>query len=342
MITFREDKNSSKNYKQQYLNGFEHIISEREKQAEIIRDNYAKQIFDEPEKYRNALKNMLGWPLTEGKSEVPPQVKAEKLAEEDGCCIYRMQFEIIDGLQMTGLFFKLAGEEKKPLVIVQHGGLGTPELISGFYGSTTNYNDMLKRTINQGVHAFAPQLLLWDNECYDVKFDRKAIDARLKRIGSSVAAIEIYGITRILDYFENQSYVSSFGMIGMSYGGFYTLYTIAADTRIKAAISCSFFNKRDKYPWSDWVWKNSAELFDDSEIACLSYPRRLFVAIGTRDELFDNSYGAEAFEKIQKICDNAHVNTDWIRFMEFDGIHEFFKDDEPIEKLANELKAISL
>lgn len=340
MITFREDKNSSTKYKQQYLDGFERIISEKEKQAEIHRHNYIKQIFDEPEKYRKAFKSMLGWPLTEEKSNNLPLVKIEKLAEDANCCIYRMQFEILTGLQMTGLFFKASGDEKKPLVIVQHGGLGTPELISGFYGSTVNYNDILQRTINQGVHAFAPQLLLWDNDCYNVKFDRKAIDARLKRIGSSVAAIEIYGITRILDYFENQSYVSSFGMIGMSYGGFYTLYTAAADTRIKSAISCSFFNKRDKYPWSDWIWQNSAEFFDDSEVACLVYPRKLCLEIGTRDELFDCNYGIEAFNELKDLC--CSIRTDWLDFIEFDGIHEFCKNDEPIKALVNELKAISL
>lgn len=43
------------------------------------------------------------------------------------------------------------------------------------------------------------------------------------------------------------------GMVGLSYVGFYTLYIAALDTRIKAAVSCSFFNDRDRYPWSDLV-----------------------------------------------------------------------------------------
>lgn len=110
---------------------------------------------------------------------------------------------------MTGLFFKVDGEEKKPLVIAQHGGQGTPELISGVYGKTDIYNDMLQRIRENGVHVFAPQLLLWSDD-YNVEFDRKAIDARLKRVGSSITAVEIYRIIRILDYFEAQKYVSAF------------------------------------------------------------------------------------------------------------------------------------
>lgn len=51
---------------------------------------------------------------------------SEKLSTEDGYSLFRMQFEILEGLKMTGLFFKADGDERKPLVIVQHGGLGTP------------------------------------------------------------------------------------------------------------------------------------------------------------------------------------------------------------------------
>lgn len=246
-----------------------------------------------------------------------------------------MQFEIMDGLKMTGLFFRVEGDEKRPLVIVQHGGGGTPERISRVYESTSNYNDMLHRVIGHKVHAFAPQLLLW-NEEYNVKYDRKEIDAQLKRVGSSITAIEIFAITRILDYFETQKYVSDFGMVGLSYGGFYTLYTTAVDTRIKSSISCSFFNKRDVIGWSDWTWFKSAEKFDDAEIACLIYPRKLCIEIGNKDELFDYKYGVESIEKVKKICEK--VGMDWMNFIVFDGNHEFCKDDKPIENLVNDIK----
>ena len=279
---------------------------------------------------------MLGWPLTDDTNYDLPEIVSEKLSEEDGYSVYRMQFEILEGLKMTGLFFKADGAGALPLVIVQHGGLGTPELISGIYGSTANYNDMLQRVRENGVHVFAPQLLLW-SESYDVEFDRKVIDARLKMVGSSITAIEIFGIQRILDYFERESYVSSFGMVGLSYGGFYTLYTTAIDTRIKSAISCSFFNKRDTVGWSDWTWFDSAAKFDDAEIASLVYPRKLHIAIGQNDELFDCKYGEESFEKLKQICKD--VGTEWVSFDMFDGTHEFFKYDEPIKKLVSDIKA---
>lgn len=334
-MKYREDKEMAKKYKYNYVKGLNCIIEERQRQAESIRKENTKDIFNDQEKYRDDFRKMLGWPLVEHKKNDFPDVVSEKLSKEDGYCVYRMQFEILEGLKMTGLLFKADGEEKKPLVVVQHGMLGTPELISGVYGTTSNYNDMLHRIRKNNVHVFAPQLLLW-HEDYNVEYDRKTIDARLKRVGSSITAVEIYGIIRILDYFEVQKYVSSFGMVGLSYGGFYTLYTAAIDTRIKAAISCSFFNKRDIVTYSDWTWFKSAEKFDDAEIACLVYPRNLYIDIGNQDELFNYKYSEEAFERLKEICEN--VGIEWVELMVFDGVHEFYTDDAPIRNLVNILK----
>ena len=337
-MKYREKKDLTIEYKKDYVDGLEQIIGKRQKIAEKIRDAYAKNIFSDQKKYRNELKKMLGWPLYMYYGpDTPPKVKSELLSKEKDYEIYRMKFEILEGLYMTGLFFKQNGEEEKPLVIVQHGGLGTPEFISGMYGDTVNYNDMLHRVRKNDVHVFAPQLLIWSNE-YGVEFNRQDIDSRLKRVGSSITAIEVFGITRILDYFEKKEYISSFGMVGLSYGGFYTLFTAAIDTRIKSAISCSYFNKRDAVGWSDWVWFESAEKFDDAEVTCLVYPRKLYIEIGDRDELFDYRYGIESFGKLEKLCEK--VGTEWVEFKVFDGTHEFCLEDEPIEKLIADIKNV--
>jgi dienelactone hydrolase len=258
------------------------------------------------------------------------------LSEEENFTLYRAELEILEGVRLSGLFFKMKGEGKKPLVIVQHGKSGTPEIMSGLLGSTWNYNDMLMRVAQNDVHVFAPQLLLWDAAQYGAPFDRITLDAALKRTGSSVAAIELYEISGIIDYFEKQDYVSSFGMVGLSYGGFYTLYATALDTRIKSAISCSFFASRDACSWSDWVWQDSANRFDDAEVACLVYPRRLCLEMGTRDELFRSEYSEESFERIKAYCKDARI--DWCDLILFDGKHEFCLDDAPIERLINDLK----
>ena len=335
MIDYREEIENSKEVKERYLDGIESLILKRQKDAAKKRGEYAKEIFRDPERYRRDFVEMLGWPLTDRGGEPIIDPKSEKLADYDGYSIYRMSFEILDGVMMSGLYYEHSGDDVRPLVIVQHGGRGTPEAISGFYGSTTNYNHMLERVLVRGADVFAPQLLLWNQETYNLQFDRIAIDSRLKRVGSSITAIELYGIMRILDYFEAKPTVSSFGMVGLSYGGFYTLFLSAIDTRIKSAICCAFFNTRDAYPWSDWTWLRSAELFDDPEIACLVYPRKLCLEIGNVDLTFNYASGIESYAKLKELC--KPVGTDWLTLISFDGNHEFCNDDAPIDALISHL-----
>lgn len=334
-MNYFEDKETSKRYKENYVDGLKQIISKRKKDIEEKRNAQINNFMDNREYYRKELKNYLGWPLNEEQDKIAPKATFEKLSEEDGYCIYRVQFEILDGLMLSGLFFKVVSDEKRPLVIVQHGREGTPELISGFYGNTANYNNMLDRVIKHKVHAFAPQLLLWSQKEYDLEYDRTSIDAILKNIGSSITAIEIYGITKVLDYFENQSYVSNFGMIGLSYGGFYTLLTSAIDERVLSAISCSYFGGGENPGFPDWKWFRFAEKFTDAQVACLTYPRKMCLQMGNNDELFDYKYSEQTFEIIKKIC--HIVGTDWIRLVIFDGVHEFCMFDDPIERLINDI-----
>ena len=69
------------------------------------------------------------------------------------------------------------------------------------------------------------------------------------------------------------------GMIGLSYGGFYTLFAAALDVRIGAAVSSCFFNNRKMYDFVDWVWFNAANQFMDAEVGALVCPRPLYVEV---------------------------------------------------------------
>ena len=108
----------------------------------------------------------------------------------------------------------------------------------------------------------------------------------------------------------------------------------AAKTASKAFCS-SFFNTRDQISWNDWTWFNSAGKFDDAEIACLVYPRKLCIEIGTKDQMFDVAYGIKSYEKVLELCKD--VGTDWLSFIAFEGTHEFFKDDAPIKALIEDI-----
>ena len=150
-MNYREKTEQSKNFKENYIESLNAVIKRRTHECAVKRNEYAKAIFNNQEKYREELKKMLGWPLVDYETKGMPEVVSEKLSEEDGYTVYRMQVEILEGLKLTGLFFLVNGEEQRPLVIVQHGGWGTPELISGVYGGTANYNDMLQRVLMKTI-----------------------------------------------------------------------------------------------------------------------------------------------------------------------------------------------
>ncbi len=178
-MNYREEWDESKPYKKKYVDGIEELIQKRQNFLKEQRKEKSKDIFIRQEEYRESFKKMLGWPLCEQTTGDVCVSFEQKLSDEDGYSVYRMSFMILDGLTVTGLLFRQAGEGKKPMVIVQHGGAGTPEVMSSVYGNTFNYNDVTMRVVAQGVHVFAPQLLLWKNE-YGVSYDRVRTDARLK------------------------------------------------------------------------------------------------------------------------------------------------------------------
>lgn len=309
-----------------------------QQKAEKDRTEHCKDILSDVEKYRTEFLNILGYPLNKPIDHSSPFVRQEFIGEDDECKIYRCQVEVFKDFWFYGILFVSDETEKRPLVISQHGGLGSPELCSSFEDSS-NYNNMTRRILEKGVNVFAPQLLLWRTEgTNEPKYDRKGLDGALRQVGSSITALEVYSIIKTIDYLVTKPYIDEqkIGMAGLSYGGYYTLYTAAADKRIKSALSCSHFNRRDVYHGSDYTWENTCKKMLDAEIALLIRPRKLQILVGDNDDLFNPEFAKEEYNRIKAYDKNAD---EWVSFNIFSGVHEFYPhDDKPIIKLINDLK----
>lgn len=337
-MNYSESEKTANKYREDYLLSVNRMICKRRKELSDKRELLNRQIIENSEKSRKGLIDMLGWPLTED-VRAPLSVKEEFIAKENGVSILRVQFEIFKDFYWYGVLFKNT-DAGRPLVIAQHGGLGTPELCSGMLdGGSANYNDMTERILDRGVHVFAPQMLLWDKETYGIKYDRAKTDAELKQVGGSISALEIYCLRCCISYFEKVDYVErgKIGMAGMSYGGFYALYASAVDTRIKSVISGSFFNDRYKYSWVDWTWFNSGEKFGDAEVALLIYPRKLRISVGTNDDVFNIESARKERKRLMDICERNGIDTDWVSFTEAEAAHEFCTTDKDIDDFIAEL-----
>lgn len=334
-------------FRRDYINSIEALLDKRSRQAADRRTERMAHIIAAPDEERATLARLLGWPLTEPREAVR-SVRRHLVAEDDGYRIYRMQFEIFENYFFYGILFLRDEETPRPLVIAQHGGQGTPESCSDMLGGSNNYRNMTRRLLAGDVNVFAPQLLLWNNarflcrpqdEGLHMDAIRRPLDQRLKQVGTSIAALEIYSISCVLDYLEAQPFVDRdrLGMCGLSYGGFYALFCAALDTRLRSTLSAAFFNDRRRYAWSDFVWDGSAELFFDSEVALLTYPRKLHIEVGADDPLFSSASSATEYARLHDFCAGS-IGTDWLTYRAFEGRHEFPPDDGPIEALIRDLK----
>ena len=181
---YKEKRDAGNRYRAEQLRQIESLIVKKRKladrqRAEYFRcdfssvDNYVSSV----EQYRADLIHMLGWPLNGYDERMPvPDAGIEYVSEDSLGRIFRLNIEVMEDVTAYGILFLPHTAPPYPLILSQHGGWGTPELCSDFFGSD-NYHDMTRRVLRKGAAVFAPQLLLWKEE-FGPEFDRVHIDVR--------------------------------------------------------------------------------------------------------------------------------------------------------------------
>ena len=343
MKLYTEAPDMGNSYREIFLQQVETYLDREYRDAEKRRSVFFKPDLTSIDAYETSLiplrqqyREMLGWPLTEASLSKIPRVRQQQTAIDDLGKITRLWIEVLPGVELYGILFLPTNKEPVPLVISQHGGLGTPELCSNFFGSA-NYNDMTRRVLRHGIGVFAPQLFRWD-ESYGRRPDHVNLDQQFKQLGGSLAALEIKMLQRALDYLVERKEIDGnrIGMIGLSYGGFHTLYGTAVETRIKVAVSSCFINDRRRYGRGDWGWKNAANQFFDAEVAGLICPRYLYLEVGKHDELLDVSSARPVAQQVLQIYQKLGISERCV-YHEHPGVHELDKEDGGINFLVAHL-----
>ena len=333
---YSEEPNISDDYRKCYIDGVNDFIKRQYDKAEKQRNDFlnANELANNMDKFRNEYKQMLGF------DKIPKSNKEAKsafVASDDICDIYRLTVYPVEEVPFYCLLLVPHNASDAPLFIAQHGGGGTPELCCDIYGKN-NYNHLARRALKRGAVVLAPQLMLWSSKesetmrAHKIPHDRRAFDNVFKSFGFSMTALEIAGIMKGIDYACGLPYVDSDKIImaGISYGGYFTLYTMAADTRIKAGYVAAAFNDRSVYNWSDWCYKNSAMKFHDAEVAALCIPRKLCITVGQQDKIFDYKSAVREVEKARNYfkalgCEQKFLFDLW------DGGHTIPDNDDAYE-----------
>jgi dienelactone hydrolase len=329
----------------QYKNGFDNYIKRLTEEAYGKRDAAmpTEDLAIRLEEHRQRYIKMLG--LDRIGTEGNPPATLTRVGEDEDAVIYRATVHITPEIPQYGLLFVPHGTLKAPLVIAQHGGYGTPELCSDLNGKN-NYNHMVRRVLRRGAIVYAPQLLIWNFKeatptapSHNIPFQRNNLDKELKRFGLSITALEIKGIMNAITFLSELEYVDEdrIGMIGLSYGGYFTMHTMAADTRLKVGFSNACFNDRNVYSWQDWTYPDSANSFHDAEVAALCAPRKLYVAVGKEDTVFNYTHAIPESERAQKYFSAMGCPQNFI-FTVWDGGHTLPSDDEGIDFIFSGLE----
>ncbi|MBQ9387500.1 MAG: hypothetical protein IJU01_02435 [Lachnospiraceae bacterium] len=352
-MDFKKIKTSPKDgvgYRKEYYDGVLSLIDRETERAALARSEGMTPgaLAADPEKYRDAFCRMLGWPLSKYSHEYSPAVRKQLVETAGGLRIYRLSVETLKGLWFSGIIFE--PEDKKPdapLVFIMPGGsYRVEDLIPHGDYTCWQYRDIGARVLESGAVLFAPQLLVCSEpeSGYYMDTTRSFIDAKLKALGGSIAALEIFNVRRVIDYFVANEEIDAgrIGMAGLSYGGFYTLYTAASETRIKSVFSSCFFcdrfceREKDASPSlpgtrPDWLWQNSAHSFFDAEVAALIAPRALYIENGSTDSLFPIESVKTEYERLKPyyeaagagdrlmlyIGENGHEVSDNVRGFEY-------------------------
>ncbi len=336
---YSEEIEKDTKYRADYLTGIERFLFDKKSEADRLRSGFIspEKYLNNGEYYRNALVQMLGFPL--GEQREMPSAEKKFIAQDDNVNIYRMQFGLSSGLKFYAIYFEQKENAKEaPFIFGFHGGDGTPEIVSSIYLNSANYHHLVRRMTDKGANVIAPQLLLWDTKSYGNEYKREHIDGKLRQLGGSVTALELYLLQCVLDYFIEKESIneSKIGVAGLSYGGMYAIHFAAIDVRIKACYSCSWVNDCWTNSWADWSYFNAQKRFTTAETAALIAPRALVVAMGDKDELFAYQKTVAECEKIVLYYRVLHAE-DKFQSVIFDGKHEADKDGVEIDFLLKNL-----
>jgi dienelactone hydrolase len=289
--------------------------------------------------YRDAFAKAIGYPPP-GEPEGPGRF--ERIGEDTVATYYRAWIPVLPGVNCYGLY--LVPKNLKgcaPLVISMHGGGGSPEV--ALFRGGANYHDMVRGGVKRGYVVWAPQHL-FSAQGYPPDV-RNRIDRRMRLVGTTLTAVEIAKISRSLDVILKRPEVDPkrVGMVGLSYGGFYSLIAPAFEPRIKTIVSSCYYGVQEyRYNLdelsvpSDFEHMDRMSLFKDSELVALICPRSLEIQAGETDAPTHREMGkilapksAEYYEKLGKGKD--------FRFVVFPGGHEFY-DPSAWEWLEKHLK----
>ncbi len=283
------------------------------------------------EKLRALLASSLSYPPPGALPEAQP-LSLVRLTEDELATYYELSVLVFDEVHARGVFMMPRFTSGKvPLVIAAHGRGGMPARPkSGKLALVSRSNrDLALGALKKGYAVWEPMFAFYARgRPADL---RERLDVRARQCGTSLPAIEIAKIVGGLNALvrEQQIDTARIAMVGISYGGFYTVLAAALDPRIRVAVVAAYFNDRkvildstEPFGFSDWRFRNSLSVFQDEVMAALVCPRPLQIQSGDHDQLFPIEGARKTVPTARRLYERLRIE-ERFSFVEFVGRHDF-------------------
>ncbi len=268
------------------------------------------------------LRRALGFPPPLLPSTAP--VGLRPFAVDGRARYFRCFSRLLPSLRAYGLLVIPHVHTPCPLLIVHHGGNGFPELPLFEHG---NYHDLCDGALAAGYALFLPHYLFQpyfdrDEGTPIPKHVREEVDGTLRAAGTTLLAVELARQNVLLNHILTHPSINParVAAAGLSYGGFFALYSAALDSRIGAVIaSCAFRARSVQDPA-----KPSARIMlaTSLELAALVAPRPLHIQAGLCDNIYSIENVRDAIPAAWQIYRDAGASAA-LNYVEFPGTHEF-------------------
>ncbi len=284
--------------------------------------------------WRSRLQQSLGYPPPDFDRATATDPVQDIDAGSDEIAVYReLRIPALPGVQIVGLYVRPKSArptDKLPLVIAAHGRDGEPApTADGKLPLILKSNrDLAFEALKHGYAVWMPRFVHYAKD--DPRF-RDRLTMRAWEAGTSLPAIEIAKLVKAIDVLAARPDIDAdrIAMMGLSYGGFYTLYTTALDPRIKVAVVAAYFNDRaavldagEPQGFLDWRFNASLSLWRDPDVAALVAPRPLLILAGRQDQIFPIAGARRTAPEVAKIYERLGVPANF-QFHEFVGRHDF-------------------
>lgn len=288
-------------------------------------ENYKKSSEEYRKIFAEEIVGRFDLPLKEFNARARPFCDHEKYVG------YEVVLDVFDDVIAYGIILLPKGmkpDEKRPVVVCQHGLEGRPQdIVQGDHGA---YHDFAAKLAEEGFITFSPQNL------YIFRDRFRTLQRKANTIGKTLFSVIVPQHQQIVNWLKSLPNVDSerIAFYGLSYGGKSAMRIPPLVTDYCLSICSADFN--------EWVWKNASTsspysyvwtgeyeifefdlgtTFNYAEMAALIAPRPFMVERGHFDGVSSDERVAYEFAKVRHLYQAKLKIGDRCEIEFFDGPH---------------------